>query len=214
MCTKNIQKYVILECCRTYHRHSAGWRSSKYAWWFRVFHCFSVWQLLRTSLHARWSNTTLCPSSLYLDWESFLWSVDWALRTKRIASVWFIFVELGQGRSPTIKTKKMEWNNKFGILCHSYFLFLMKKCWVFVFQAAGVCAKCRSQCWNLKPNGSERFVPGTFRIRVRNLTIWDDFLSGMREGSFGSLCVCVCVCVCMCVYIYIYIYIYNTWRGT
>ena len=65
----------------------------------------SMGRLWRNAVYEEWSATTfsaLCSSVVS---QHFVSSVDWAWRTKKTASVWFIFIGLGQRGSLPLENK-------------------------------------------------------------------------------------------------------------
>ena len=76
----------------------------EHAWQFLVAGCFSLGQLWRPVLRARWSTTTFCVSCSCMAWQPFSWSVYEASRTSRMTSMWCIFLPLVQRGSLPIET--------------------------------------------------------------------------------------------------------------
>jgi hypothetical protein len=119
-----------------------------------------VGQLWSTAFHARQSTTIFCTSCLYMPWNHFpgQWNehsgpTEWPPQSPDLTCDFFLWCwakEVYRSKSRTLEKLEQQVQD---IFCCSSWLRKVK-CWVCVFQAAKVCAKCWGLCWNLTLNGS------------------------------------------------------------
>jgi len=113
---------------------------------------------LVAELDARWSPTTLGSSSLCILWQPFAWSVDWAWRTKRMLSNWFIFWGMCQREYLRTQCKFTWWNETTDSRYFAAVVTLLRKSIEPFSQVSELCATFWGFCWNLTLNGRVRWA--------------------------------------------------------